>query len=48
MAWKVRHVQLTLIHARFSGLRLCHPADGVSESLRLCLLENHLLGFLSH
>jgi len=48
MAWKVRHVQFTLIHAHPSGLRLCYPADGVSGSLRLCLLENYLLGFLSH
>jgi len=48
VAWKVRYVQLTLIHARLSGLRRCCPDGGVSGSLRLCLLKSYLLGLLSY
>jgi len=48
VAWKVRHVQLTLIHAHLSGMRRCCPDVGVSGSLRLCLLKSYLLGLLSY
>jgi predicted membrane channel-forming protein YqfA (hemolysin III family) len=47
VAWKIRHVQLPLIHAHSGGLRRCYPDDRVSRSLRLCLLKYHLLGLLS-
>jgi predicted membrane channel-forming protein YqfA (hemolysin III family) len=48
VAWKIRHVQLPYIHALVGGLCRCCPDHWVSESLRLCLLEYHLLGFLNH
>jgi hypothetical protein len=48
VAWKLRHVQLPYIHALIGGLCRCYPDHRVSESLRLCLLEYHLLGFLNH
>jgi hypothetical protein len=33
MAWKIRHVQLPLIHAHPGGLRRCYPDDRISGSL---------------
>jgi hypothetical protein len=48
VAWKIRHVQLPLIHAHPGGLRCCYPDDRVSGSLRLCLLTYYLLGLLSY
>ena len=48
VAWKIRHVQLPLIHAYPGGLRRCYPDHRVSGSLRLCLLKNYLLGLLSY
>lgn len=48
VAWKIRHVQLPLIHAHPGGLRRCYPDDRVSGSLRLCLLTYYLLGLLSY
>jgi hypothetical protein len=43
VAWKIRHVQLPLIHAYAGGLRRCYPDDRVSGSLRLYLLTYYLL-----
>jgi hypothetical protein len=48
VAWKVRHVQLPLIHAHPGGLRRYHPDEGVFRSLRLCLLEYCLLGLMNY
>jgi hypothetical protein len=48
VAWKIRYVQLPLIHAYPGSLRRYHPDDRVFGSLRLCLLEYHLLGLLNH
>lgn len=48
VAWKIRHVQLPLIHAHTGDLRRCYPDDRVSESLRLCILTYHLLGLVSY
>lgn len=48
VAWKIRHVQLPLIHAHPGSLRRCYPDDRVSGSLRLCLLIYYLPGFLSY
>jgi hypothetical protein len=48
VAWKIRHVQLPLIHAHPGSLRYCYPDNRVSGSLRLCLLKYYLLGLLSY
>lgn len=48
VAWKIRHVQLPLIHAHAGCLRRCYPDDRVSGSLRLCLLKYYLLSLLSY
>lgn len=48
VAWKIRHVQLSLIHAHPGRLRRCYPNGRVSGSLRLRLLKYYLLGILSN